>query len=112
MWQPASQRLPGGFDITEVADTAAAEQLIRDWQVYGAIDLSSGTPHVIVASAASTAVAQTLQNVTTGLGRADKPGTPVVVRDLAALPADDPRGAGSPPAPYPWSWAVCWPRCC
>ena len=88
------QRLPGGFDITEVADTAAAEQLIRDRQVYGAIDLSSGTPQVIVASAASTAVTQTLQTLATGLGQADKPGTPVVVRDLAALPADDPRGAG------------------
>ena len=88
------QRLPGGFDITEVADTAAAEQLIRDRQVYGAIDLSSGTPHVIVASAASTAVAQTLQTMATGLGQAGRPGTPVVVRDLAALPADDPRGAG------------------
>ncbi|CAM3761479.1 hypothetical protein KIPE111705_23715 [Kibdelosporangium persicum] len=88
------QRLPGGFEITEVADTDAAEQLIRDRQVYGAIDLSSGPPQVIVASAASTAVAQTLQTMATGLGQADKTGTPVAVRDLAALPADDPRGAG------------------
>lgn len=88
------QRLPGGFEITEVADTAAAEQLIRDRQVYGAIDLSAGTPQVIVASAASTAVAQTLQTMATGLGQAEKPGTPVAVRDLAALPADDPRGVG------------------
>lgn len=38
------QRLPGGFEVVEVADTAAAEQLIRDREVYGAIDLSSGTP--------------------------------------------------------------------
>ncbi|MEU2034475.1 hypothetical protein [Nocardia amamiensis] len=88
------QRLPGGFEITEVADTAAAEQLIRNRQVYGAIDLSSGTPQVVVASAASTAVAQTLQTMATSLGQAGKPGTPVAVRDLAALPADDPRGAG------------------
>ncbi|MFF4579834.1 ABC transporter permease [Streptomyces sp. NPDC001373] len=88
------QRLPGGFAITEVADTAAAEQLIRDRQVYGAIDLSSGTPNVIVASAAGTAVAQTLQTMATNLAQAGKPGTPVAVRDLAALPADDPRGAG------------------
>ncbi|MDE1673618.1 hypothetical protein [Nocardia gipuzkoensis] len=88
------QRLPGGFEITEVADTDAAEQLIRDRQVYGAIDLSSGTPHFIVASAASTAVAQTLQTMATSLGQVDKPGTHVAVRDLAALPADDPRGAG------------------
>jgi hypothetical protein len=88
------QRLPGGFEITEVADTDAAEQLIRDRQVYGAIDLGSGPPQVIVASAASTAVAQTLQTMATGLSQAGKPGTPVAVRDLAALPADDPRGAG------------------
>ncbi|MFD0366165.1 hypothetical protein ACFQZZ_32410 [Nocardia sp. GCM10030253] len=86
------QRLPGGFEITEVADTADAEQLIRDRQVYGAIDLSNGTPQVILASAASTAVAQTLQNMATGLGQAGS--TPVAVRDLAALPAEDPRGAG------------------
>ncbi|WP_327093823.1 hypothetical protein OIE68_26730 [Nocardia vinacea] len=88
------QRLPGGFAISEVADTAAAEKLIRDRQVYGAIDLSTGTPNVILASAASTAVAQTLQSMATGLGRAGSTGTPVAVRDLAALPAEDPRGAG------------------
>ncbi|MEV0029726.1 hypothetical protein [Nocardia sp. NPDC050793] len=88
------RRLPGGFEITEAADTAAAEQLVRDRQVYGAIDLSSGTPQVIVASAASTAVAQTLQTIATGLGQTDRSGTAVAVHDLAALPADDPRGAG------------------
>ncbi|NIK54942.1 ABC transporter permease [Kribbella shirazensis] len=87
------ERLPGGFDITEVADTAAAERLIRDREVYGAIDLSAGAPRVIVASAASTAVAQTLQSLAAGLGQG-QPGTPAAVRDLAALPADDPRGAG------------------
>lgn len=87
------QRLPGGFEITEAADTAAAEQLIRDRKVYGAIDLSAGAPRVIVASAASTAVAQTLQSMAAGLGE-QRPGTAVPVRDLVALPADDPRGAG------------------
>ncbi|MFX0575850.1 hypothetical protein [Nocardia nepalensis] len=88
------QRLPGGFEITEVDDTAAAEQLISDRQVYGAVDLSSGAPHVIVASAASTAIAQTLQAMATGLGQAGGTGAPVAVRDLAALPSNDPRGAG------------------
>lgn len=88
------QRAPGGFDITEVADTASAEQLIRDRQVYGAIDLSSGTPQAIIASAASIAVAQTLQTMAAGLGRDGNADTRVAVRDLAALPADDPRGAG------------------
>lgn len=90
------QRLPGGFEITAVAGTAAAERLIRDREVYGAIDVSSGVPQVIVASAAGAAVAQTLQSLATGLSRAQAQdtGTAVVVRDLVALPADDPRGAG------------------
>jgi len=88
------QRLPHGFEITEVADTAAAERLIRDRQVYGAIDLSSGTPQVIVASAASAAVAQTLQSGATALSQAQGSSTAVAIRDLVPLPADDPRGAG------------------
>lgn len=89
------QRLPDAFEITEVADTAAAEQLIRDRKVYGAIDLSSGTPQVITSSAASAAVAQTLQTVATALSQAQTQGsTAVAVRDLVPLPADDPRGAG------------------
>ncbi|NYI04640.1 hypothetical protein [Allostreptomyces psammosilenae] len=94
------QRLPDGFAITEVADTAAAERLIRDREVYGAIDVTSGAPRVLVASAASAAVAQTLQSVATGLGQAPGQapaqggGAPPAVRDLVPLPADDPRGAG------------------
>ncbi|GGS94445.1 hypothetical protein GCM10010156_60890 [Planobispora rosea] len=90
------RRLPGGFETTEVADTAAAERLIRDREVYGAIDVSSGTPRVIIASAAGAAVAQTLQSVATALSQAQTQGTgtAVAVRDLVALPADDPRGAG------------------
>ncbi|MER5182624.1 ABC transporter permease [Streptomyces sp. NPDC002896] len=88
------QRLPGGFAITEVADTSAAERLIRDREVYGAIDVSSGAPQVITASAAGAAVAQTLQGVAAGLGQAQGAGKTSPVRDIVALPADDPRGAG------------------
>ncbi|MFC9294620.1 ABC transporter permease [Streptomyces sp. NPDC057011] len=88
------QRLPDGFTVTEVADTAAAVRLIRDRQVYGAIDLSSGTPQVITASAGSTAVAQTLNGIATGLGQAQGAGTAAAARDLVPLPADDPRGTG------------------
>ncbi|MGW8361597.1 ABC transporter permease [Streptomyces wedmorensis] len=90
------QRLPDGFAITEVADTPAAERLIRDREVYGAIDVSSGDPQVITASAAGAAVAQTLQGVAAGLGQAQAQGAgkASLVRDLVALPADDPRGAG------------------
>lgn len=90
------QRLPGAFAITAVGTTAAAEQLIKDREVYGAIDLTSGSPQVLTASAASAAVAQTLTAVGTALTQAQaQGGTPAVaVRDIAALPADDPRGAG------------------
>ncbi|WP_280432011.1 hypothetical protein [Nocardia brasiliensis] len=95
------QRAPGSFDITDVADTASAEQLIRDRQVYGAIDLSSDTPQVIIASAASTALAQTLQTMATGLGPRGNAATPMAVRDLAALPTEDPRGAGLSAAALP-----------
>ncbi|WP_431898553.1 hypothetical protein [Nonomuraea sp. bgisy101] len=90
------KRLPGGFETTEVADTAAAERLIRDREVYGAIDVSSGAPQVIIASAASGAIAQTLHGVATALSQAQAQtaGAAVAIRDLAALPADDTRGAG------------------
>jgi hypothetical protein len=89
------QRLPGGFEITRVDSGAAAEQLIRDREVYGAIDLSTGTPQVITASAASATIAQTLQQIAAGLSQA-QPGAaaPIATRDVVALPADDPRGAG------------------
>ncbi|MFG2342028.1 ABC transporter permease [Streptomyces yangpuensis] len=88
------RRLPGGFEVTEVADCAAAERLVRDREVYGAIDLGSGTPRVITASAASTAVAQTLNSIAADLDRSRGTGTAVVARDLVPLPADDPRGTG------------------
>lgn len=88
------QRAPGAFDITEAADKAGAEQLIRDRKVYGAIDLGSGRPQVIIASAAGPAVAQTLQTMATGLGQNSGATPPAAVRDLATLSTGDPRGAG------------------
>lgn len=90
------ERLPGAFEITEVANTAAAEQLIRDRDVYGAIDVSAGAPRVILASAASTAVAQTLNSIATAISRpqSQSASTTSPVRDLVPLSADDPRGAG------------------
>ena len=98
-----AQRLPDGFAVTEVAGTAAAERLIRDREVYGAIDVSTGAPQVLIASAAGAPVAQALQAVATALTQAQAPaGRPAVaVRDIAALPADDPRGAGLTAAALP-----------
>ncbi|HTJ33069.1 MAG TPA: hypothetical protein VL738_07550 [Dactylosporangium sp.] len=90
--QQLEAKRPGAFDVTTVADTAAAEKLIRDREVYGAIDLTSGHPQVIIASAASPVVAQALQQVALGLGGGENAAP--AVRDLVPLPADDPRGAG------------------
>ena len=87
-----SERLPGGFEVTAVADTAAAEAAIFDREVYGAIDVSGGQPQVLIASAASPVVAQTLQGIASGL-TAGADAAPAV-RDVVPLPADDPRGAG------------------
>ena len=55
--QQLSAKRPGAFDMTVVDGTAAAERLILDREVYGAIDVSSGRPQLIIASAASPAVA-------------------------------------------------------
>ena len=97
------QRMPDAFVVTRVADTAAAEALIRDREVYGAIDAGAGTPQVITASAASASVAQALQGVATGLAQSQDQGAApaVMVRDIVALPADDPRGAGLAAAALP-----------
>jgi hypothetical protein len=97
------QRLPDAFEITSVADTAAAERLIRDREVYGAIDVSAGTAKVLTASAASVSITQSLQNVATALGQAQTPGASltVPVRDVVPLPADDPRGAGLAASAFP-----------
>jgi hypothetical protein len=89
--QQLEAKRPGAFDLRTVGDTAAAERLIKDREVYGAIDLTGGKPQLIIASAASPAVAQALQQVAQGLGPASDAAT---VRDLVPLPADDPRGAG------------------
>lgn len=86
------QRAPGAFEITAVADTAAAERLIRDRAAYGAIDVTTGTPQVITASAASAAVSQTLTALAGAMSQGQNP--IAAVRDIAPLPADDPRGAG------------------
>ena len=93
--QQLSAKRPGAFDVTVVDGTAAAERLILDREVYGAIDVSSGRPQVIIASAASPAIAQALQQLAQALGAGEGgQQAGVAVRDLVPLPADDPRGAG------------------
>ena len=97
------QRMPDAFDIIPVADTAAAEKLIQDRDAYGAIDVSTGAPQVLTASAGSVVVAQTLQAVGAALAQAPAQGAApaAAVRDIVSLPADDRRGAGLTAAALP-----------
>jgi hypothetical protein len=87
------QAMPGGFEITPVADRAAAERAIKDRDVYGAIVLDPQAPEVLTASAGGPAVAQILTQLSTRLA-AENPGVQVKVTDVVPLPKDDPRGAG------------------
>lgn len=78
------------FEITQVADEAAAEQAIQDREVYGAIVVGPQGPQLLVASAASPAVAQLLIQGTGELAQ----GQPLPVTDVVPTDLDDPRGTG------------------
>ncbi|WP_211191705.1 hypothetical protein [Actinoplanes sp. TBRC 11911] len=58
---------PGAFDITTVADPAAADAAIRDRDVYGAVVVTAAGPEVHVASAASPTVAMLLTQAAAAL---------------------------------------------
>jgi hypothetical protein len=73
---------PGAFDVRAYPTSAAAEAAIRDRDVYGA--LLAREHRVLVASAASPAVAQALRQ---------GPGAHAEVRDVVPIDPDDPRGA-------------------
>lgn len=92
---------PGAFTVRPYADEAAARTAIGDREVYGAIVLVPDGARVLTAPAASATVATVLDQVAEGLGAglAQASGSPVPpslaeVVPVAALPADDPRGAG------------------
>jgi hypothetical protein len=90
---------PGAFDVRTLADERAAREAIADREVYGAVVVGADGPHLLVASAASPVVAQSLRQVATGLGAAS--GTTVPVEDVVPTPASDPRGAGLAAAALP-----------
>ncbi|MFE6864766.1 hypothetical protein [Nocardia sp. NPDC057668] len=78
------------FDIRTVADESAARTAIESREVYGAIVTGGGAPRVMVASAASPAVAQQLSGIAQVLS-----GQPAAaVQDVVPADSDDPRGAG------------------
>ncbi|MGY0231145.1 hypothetical protein [Longispora urticae] len=80
---------PGAFEVTTVADGAAADARIRNREAYAAVVLGPAGPSVHVATAASPAVAQLFTQLAATLGPAPAP-----VVDVVPATADDPRGAG------------------
>jgi hypothetical protein len=80
---------PGAFDIAAVPDATAAEAALRDRDAYGAVLVEAdGSPRVLVASAASAQVTQTIEALGRSLNGVDEP----VVQDVVPASADDPRG--------------------
>jgi hypothetical protein len=99
---------PGGYDVRLYANEASARSAIRDRDIYGAFDVTSGGITVLEASAAGPAVAQLLSTVGqhVAVERATARGLPVQavpVRDVDVVPlsAGDPRGLVLPSALLP-----------
>jgi len=80
------------FDVTVVADRAAAEDAVRNRDVYGALVLGPQGGEALVASAASPAVAQIVTELASGIPA--EAGGPLAVTDVVPLPDEDPRGLG------------------
>ena len=83
-------RAPGAFQIHAYTSLSAAKAAILHREVYGALRPAQ-SPLLLVASAASPAVATLLQKTFTAAAQAQ--GKTLVVRDLVPLPSSDSRGA-------------------
>ena len=82
----------GAFKVTSYADVAAAEEAIRDRDIYGAIAIGPEGTQLLTATAASPVVAQLLAELARGIGQAQD--SPVEIRDVVATDPDDARGTG------------------
>jgi hypothetical protein len=82
----------GAFDTREFADADALRDAIRNRDVVGGIAVDANGPHVLIATAGGTPIAQTLTGVANGLS--EDSGAKVPVEDVVPLTADDPTGAG------------------
>ena len=80
------------FEISVVADEAAARTALQERTADGAIVVSPAGPMVLTAGAASPAVSQLLTSAAASLGGEPTAGAPVV--DVVPLPAGDSRGVG------------------
>ncbi|WP_280361177.1 hypothetical protein [Nocardia wallacei] len=85
-----AERDRDAFDITTVADEAAARTAIEQRDAYGAVVTDGGPPRVLVASAASPAVAQQLTAIAQQMSGAPA----AAVQDVVPADPDDPRGTG------------------
>ena len=81
---------PGAFDVTILADAAAADDAIRAREAYAAIVVGPDGPSLHVATAASPTVAALMSQAAQGLGQ----GQPVPIVDVVPAGPDDRRGAG------------------
>jgi hypothetical protein len=79
------------FDVMQVQDEAAAIEAITERDVYGAVVIGPEGPQLLVASAASPAVAQMLRAAVSELSPGEGP---PAVQDVVPTTADDPTGAG------------------
>jgi hypothetical protein len=84
------QHAPGAYRIHAYSSLAAAQTAILDRTVYGAFR-PLPSPLLLVARAASPAVAALLEETAAAAARAR--GQPLVVRDLVPLPSSDSTGA-------------------
>jgi hypothetical protein len=83
---------PDALDVSVVASGDAAQRMILDRDVYGALIVDNDTLTLETASAASASVATALTQMAQQLGKAMK--LPVTVHDIRPLSSDDPKGVG------------------
>jgi hypothetical protein len=85
--EPVERRHPGAFSLRRMVSSERARDALAEREVYGALLVEGRPAQLLVASAASPAVANMLRR---SLGRVG--GRPVAVRDAYPLDPGDPRG--------------------
>ena len=91
--QRLERAAPGAFAVREVADETAARAALTDRDVYGAVVVADQGPHMLVASAASPAVATLLTEVGSHLAPGNATGAAAEVTDVVPASSADPHGA-------------------
>jgi hypothetical protein len=90
---------PDAFEVSVVADEAAATAALQDRTADGAIVVGPTGPTVLTASAGSPAIAQLLTAAAGKLGEPAAAGAAVV--DVVSLPSGDSRGGGLAAGSFP-----------